>query len=125
MKDFSFVRIKWPQLSWAHLFIALASACKAIKDKLAFHFGKSVFSDLNPQWWDPDISWMNKYKDWPDDPSPAFFLADTALVWLTDAWHLFDFLTLIFLLVAMHLKGNFFWGLVVYGVVFNTLYYLF
>jgi len=114
---------KFPSLVWAHLFVAFASACKAIKDTLAFHFGKSIFKDFDPQFWNPNVSWMNKYTDWPDDPTPAFFLADTALVWLTDAWHLFDFMMLIFLFLAIWKGGNILWSILIYGVVFNAVYY--
>jgi len=114
----------WFKLTWAHVFVALASASKAIKDTLSFHFGKSIFSQLDPMYWNPNISWKNKYTDWPDDPSPAFPLADTFLVFLTDAWHLFDFTMLICLLIAVHLKGSLLWGLVIYAIVFNGIYYM-
>jgi len=110
--------------TWAQLFIALASTSKAIKDTLAFHFGSSVFKGLDPQFWNPNISWMNKYKDWPTDDSAAFFLSKTVLVSFTDAWHLFDLLMLLSLLIALHLRGNIFWALLVYAVVFNGVYYL-
>lgn len=115
--------LKLPPLRLAHLFVALASICKAVKDTLAFHWGSSVFKEYNPNFWNPNVSWMNKYKNWPDDPSPAFPLANNALVWLTDAWHLFDMLTLIFLLIAVHLKGNIFYAIIIYAVVFNGIYY--
>ena len=116
-------RTQWFKLSWAHLFVALASFCKAIKDTLAFHYGKSVFAGLDPQFWNPNISWKNKYADWPDDPSPAFILSDTVFVFLTDAWHLFDFLMLMCLFIAIHLRGSILWAVVIYGVVFNVAYY--
>jgi hypothetical protein len=39
------------------IWIALAAIFKAIADKLAHHFGKSIFRKLNPKWWNPNESW--------------------------------------------------------------------
>lgn len=44
----------------------------------------------NEQYWNPAISWENKYLDWPNDTAPAFPLSKSALVWLTDGWHLMN-----------------------------------
>lgn len=123
MKNFKL--ISFPNFTLAHLFVAFASLCKAIKDTLAFHYGSSIFKNLNAQFWNPNISWLNKYADYPTDNSAAFFLSKTALVFLTDAWHLFDFLMLIFLFLAAWKGGNFIYSLLIYAVVFNVAYYLF
>lgn len=82
------------------IFIVLASICKAIKDTLNFHYEKSsVFRKYNAKYWNPAISWQNKYKE--DLKTPKFFGSTTFLVFLTDAWHLFDFLQTIFCITAM------------------------
>ena len=80
------------------IFIVLAGICKAIKDTLNFHFETSVFKNLG-KFWCPAISWKNKYKD--DLITPKFFGATTIFVWITDGWHLFDFLQTIFSIVAI------------------------
>lgn len=82
------------------IFIVLAGICKAIKDTLNFHFYSSVFEKCNHKFWNTEISWKNKYKD-GEIGVPKFFGSTTFLVFLTDAWHLFDFLQTIFSIVAI------------------------
>ena len=43
---------------------------------------------LNDQYWNPAISWTNKYKDGNPDLGPAFFGSTTFLVGATDGYHL-------------------------------------
>lgn len=72
------------------LFVFLAGAAKGVSDKLQFHYGKSVFSPIqNEQWWNPGLSWKNKYRDYDaGDKREAFLGSRTLFVWTTDAWHL-------------------------------------
>jgi hypothetical protein len=76
-----------------------------VMDKVQFHFGDSVFAKLSPEqqlFWNPKHSWKNKYVDWDaGDQRPAFFLATTALVALTDAWHLFQSLMITAFVLAI------------------------
>ena len=51
---------------------------------------ESIFSKLDRQWWDPYVSWKNKYVDWDGG------IRTEKTIWgikyptaLTDAWHLF------------------------------------
>ena len=68
-------------------------------DTLHFHYGNSVFPTKQGdtylgkdiQFWNPSISWMNKYKDWPSDRRPAFPGAITWAVAFTDGWHLLKY----------------------------------
>ena len=56
--------------------------------------------------WNPAVSWKAKYKDYDHgDIRPAFPLAKTVLVALTDAWHLFDLLHRLALLAAGIMGG--------------------
>lgn len=61
---------------------------KAIQDKLQFHFENSIFSKLG-NFWNPQQSWKNKWKNGNKEEGEKFFLSSTLLVSLTDAWHLF------------------------------------
>lgn len=61
---------------------------KAIQDKLQFHFDNSIFSKLG-NFWNPQQSWKNKWKNGNKEEGEKFFLSSTLLVSLTDAWHLF------------------------------------
>lgn len=88
------------------IFIVLASICKAIKDTLNFHYENSVFRNCNAKYWNPAISWQNKYRTPQSyfeikNRKAKFFGSTTFLVFLTDAWHLFDFLQTIFFIVAI------------------------
>lgn len=76
--------------------VALSGVSKAVKDKITHHYNDSIFSTLNPLWWDPELSWNNKYNS---EGKPKFFGSTTFLVAFTDAWHLFQLLeTWLFLL---------------------------
>lgn len=90
------------------ILIIIASILDGFMDMNMNEFQSSIFSDAtkyNPLYWNPSVSWQNKWKD-PTDESkgPKFFLSTTALVFLTDAWHLFKFLflTCIFLSVIFY-----------------------
>jgi hypothetical protein len=47
--------------------IALAAICNSVMDSVAHHFPNSVFKQRKAIFWDPSISWKNKYND--GDPS--------------------------------------------------------
>lgn len=111
------------------LLITLAAACYALIDTLVHHFDRSVFSHLNPYYWDPMVSWMNKY--YGGDPAKGH-----RMIWifrypvqLTDAWHLFKSIMLALMIAAVVLYSPVFGPLldfVAYGVtwvlVFNICY---
>jgi hypothetical protein len=72
------------------LLISLAGLSEAIMDTLQFHYEKSIFSKFNNQYfWNPNISWKNKYLN-KDPLQGRLFPGSTSLfVFLTDGWHLF------------------------------------
>ena len=76
----------------ALVFAILSQIAKAIADKVQFHFHESVFKDLNQNWWNPEVSWQNKYKDGCEKFGEKFFGSTTFLVFITDAWHFFNWL---------------------------------
>lgn len=54
----------------------LAAYCNAVMDTLQFHFHRSIFSHLDPLFWDPSVSWRAaKFFPWTR--------------YRVDAWHLF------------------------------------
>lgn len=72
------------------LFVLIAGAAEGIMDSLQFHFERSIFSIFkNRLFWDPKISWRNKWKDGDPDLGERFRFSSTLFVGLTDAWHLF------------------------------------
>ena len=93
------------------LFLALGGTFNAPMDKLQFHYEQSIFSNWNNKdpdkagfWDDPrKESWKRKYKNQDQAQGPAFFLSTTLLVFLTDAWHLFQ--TLMFYCFSCAVAG--------------------
>jgi len=74
-------------------------------DVTNYHYSKSIFKNLNPMWWNGELSWKNKYIN--GDPSLGFrklFPNSKGLlgkinypVQLTDAWHFFKMFMIVFL----------------------------
>lgn len=77
------------------ILVALAAICNAVMDVISFHYKQSIFSRYNPQWWNPAISWKNKYIDWDNDVrmekriSIGNIFSIKYPTFLTDAWHFF------------------------------------
>lgn len=69
-----------------------AGIAEGYSDVLQFHYNsfQKVHPNANPQYWDPAISWTNKY-DNVKEKTENFPLSTTALVWTTDGWHLSKF----------------------------------
>lgn len=80
---------------------ALAAVCNAVMDVIAFKFKRSIFGNLNENYWNPSKSWRNKYKDKMAYKGPAFIGSTTVFSFLTDAWHLFQFLSNSFLALSV------------------------
>lgn len=78
------------------ILLVLAGIFKAVMDLIAHE--KLTFLG---KFFDPKESWKLKYKK-GNIGKPRFFLSTTLLVWVTDAWHLFQslYLNCIFLLMA-------------------------
>lgn len=113
----------------------LAAACNAVMDTIAFKYKRSIFNNLNQHYWNPAKSWRNKYKDKMVFKGPAFIGSTTVFSFLTDAWHLFQFLSNSFLALSVVIiyhetvNPNLWYNLgvfiilkVTWGIVFETLY---
>ena len=111
------------------ILILIAAICMAVQDKIAHHFEKSVFSKLNPLFWNPNESWRNKYKNGDPSQGPKFLGSTSIFAWTTDAWHLFKTLswTAIEAAVALNTGYNFWISLIVIkaivGLVFSLFYH--
>jgi hypothetical protein len=92
------------------LFISFSAY--AVMWTLQFRFTESVFKNLNRNYWNPAVSWSNKWK-MQSTMDLAYFVKDskgktlekfrgssTIFVWLTDAFHLFQFIFLNSLFLA-------------------------
>jgi len=67
----------------------ISSVANGIMDKLMFHYAISIFKNLNPSFWNPLVSWKNKWKNGNKSEGERFLGSSTIFVNLTDAWHLF------------------------------------
>lgn len=79
----------------------LAAICNATMDTLSFKYKKSIFKEWNPDFWNPSRSWRNKYKNGMEEDGAKFFGSTTFLVFITDGWHLFQFLCTSFIILGM------------------------
>jgi hypothetical protein len=70
--------------------VFLAGASKGFNETLQFHWKafRHAFPDANPDWFNPAVSWRNKYKNGDPDAGPKFPLSTSLLVAFTDQYHL-------------------------------------
>lgn len=95
--------------------VAVAGAANGIMDTLQFHYPRQTVFAENSRFWNPDVSWQNKYAQatpWElaKPLRPKFWGSTTAFVFITDGWHLMKFIyqgalrTAIIILFAMAFK---------------------
>ena len=87
------------------ILVGLAGFFKAVMDKLQFHWHRSVFyrdrMRFNPLFWNPQLSWENKYKLGSGYKEEKFKFSTTLLVFLTDAWHLAQMSTYLLIFIGL------------------------
>ncbi len=69
---------------------------------MSYHFSNSIFMNKNIQFWNPTVSWANKYSD-PRELIRKKWLGVPVPVMFTDGYHLIQaiFLTLLFSAMAI------------------------
>jgi hypothetical protein len=74
--------------------VFLAGASKGFNETLLFHWKafRHTFPKANPAWFNPNVSWTNKYKNGNPDAGAKFPLSTSVLVALTDQYHLDNFI---------------------------------
>jgi len=84
----------------------ISGASEAVMDKTQFHYKKSIFSNskLTPNFWNPKISWKNKWKGGKKENGEKFFLSSSLFVSITDAWHLFKMIRTLSLSISIFLS---------------------
>lgn len=70
------------------LFFFLSGIFNSIMDVLSFRYHTSVFRSLNSDFWNPELSWRNKWKNGDPTHGERFPGSSTVFVSLTDGWHL-------------------------------------
>lgn len=115
----------------------LAAVFKAVMDTLNFRYKTSIFSKRghvhidHEYFWNPAVSWRNKYKNRVPERGPRFPGSTTVFVFLTDAWHLAQFfcklMVTVCIVTALLIDYNQgFWGVIIaliaYGASFSVVF---
>jgi hypothetical protein len=117
--------------------LSLVGLFDAVMDKIQFHYNKSIFKNFkNQQFWNPKLSWINKWKNGNKKNGEKFLFSSTLFVFTTDAWHLAKFFRNFCIVVSMFLfiylptnptsifylvLGRVFWG-IVFELCFSRLF---
>lgn len=90
------------------LCICLAAICNAVMDKTTHHFYGSIFANssrFEKKWWNSSKSWKNKYVDGDVKKGRVKMkllgFEIVKPVQLTDAWHFFKMLMIMFFSLAV------------------------
>jgi hypothetical protein len=113
------------------ILVMLASICNAVMDVITFHYDFSVFKKYNAVYWNPAISWKNKYVDWDNHNRLRrrfLFHLFAVPAAFTDAWHFFKSSMIVLLVLAIVLYEPFFgiaYDFVGMGLLWNIGFLLF
>jgi hypothetical protein len=84
------------------ILVIISGICNAVMDIISFKYYTSVFSKLNARFWNPEISWKNKYINFnPNMGRRKLFWRINYPVQITDAWHLFKTLGIFLYIFAI------------------------
>ena len=121
------------------IFFAIAAICNALMDTIQFHWCTFRWNNqVNDQWWNPTISWRNKYIDGDPKKGLRFKGIWGGLSNFLDAWHFFK-MTQIFLIVFSIISfpfsfkicffDSYFWNeliwVIIFGVAWNVPFNIF
>jgi hypothetical protein len=85
------------------MFWLLACVCNSIMDVLSTRYDVSIFGNYSNQlFWDWRISWRNKWKLGDKSNGEKYLFSSSIFVFLTDGWHLFKALMLLFLILTIY-----------------------
>lgn len=85
---------KWYKLEKRDILAAtsamFAGAFEGTAETLKWHYHEfeAAVPGANAEYWNPEISWRNKYRDGIPENGPKHFGSTTFLVWTTDGYHL-------------------------------------
>jgi hypothetical protein len=96
-KDVLLGQRKWKISSnhiWTGGLVFLAGAAKGFNETLQFHWKefRRQFPQANAQWFNPTLSWKNKYKNGDPDAGAKFFGSTSVFIMFTDQYHLNNFI---------------------------------
>ncbi len=111
------------------LLIILAGISNAIMDVLKFRYSRSVFNKFNENWWNPNKSWRNKWKNGDPEQGERFWGSSRWFVRFTDAWHFFQglmftslFLSIVFYETMINAWVDFIMIYLIFTLTFSLFY---
>jgi len=86
--------------------VLVAGSAKGFNETLHFNYKafENTFPGINENWFNPQVSWRNKYKGGDPDNGPKFFLSTSAFVMFTDQYHLNNFINRAAIMSALVIK---------------------
>ena len=86
--------------------VFVGGAAKGFNETLLFNYKifEKTFPGANKQWFDPKVSWRNKYEGGNPDNGPKYFLSTSLLVMFTDQYHLNNFIQRTAIMSALVIK---------------------
>ncbi len=74
--------------------VALSASATGFNETLLHHYDKfkAKFPNANDQWFNPQVSWLNKYKDANVAQGDKFPMSSSLLAFTTDQYHLNAFI---------------------------------
>ena len=74
--------------------VLVGGSAKGFNETLQFNYKvfEKTFPGANKQWFDPRVSWRNKYEGGNPDNGAKSFLSTSVLVMFTDQYHLNNFI---------------------------------
>ena len=97
-------------------------------DKIQTQFNSSIFSEEDEKFFNPQVSWRNKWKGGDKTKGEKFLFSSTLLVGFTDFWHLCKMLQVLVVVAGVLTAPDvvrwfdFAYLLAVYFVVFELMY---
>jgi len=110
--------------------IIIAGISNAIMDVIRFRYHRSIFiSFKKQQWWNPTLSWKNKWKNGDPLQGEKYWGSSRWFVRFTDAWHFFQglmftcfFLSIIVYSTVLHPVADFFLIYLLFTGTFSLFY---
>ena len=86
--------------------VFVGGAAKGFNETLQYNYPifEKKFPGANDQWFNPKVSWRNKYEGRNPDNGPKYFLSTSLLVMFTDQYHLNNFIQRSALISALVIK---------------------
>ena len=82
-----YLNIKLKTVRYSSAFVA--GFAEGTMDAISFHYDsfQKVHPNANPQFWNPQLSWENKWRNGNKIEGEKFIGSSTFLVWTTDGWY--------------------------------------